>query len=589
MNPIKDDFLILGFTGAFSSGCSTSALFFINELKKVKNALIGEKSETDSDIANFYNQFEHKDETFKINELKILDVARKRQFINVLENIGETEFYYISMTDVMHSLLIEYFLTTPKNNINRKYGDLIKLINNWSKKTNWNSKNCKEIKSILERRIIKKEKSLTRYLDDLKSFREILNQNYRHKPIKLFKLMQEIGNNLRKLGNPFGSSMIFQNSKFLTILAERACDILKFYREFKKKNKPGDHRTYFLIECFRNPHEIEYFRRRFHEFFLFSIYSDEKIRFKRAKEKYGLSEKDCLIIDRVDQGGDFFSEQFSQNIKRCVYLSDITLTNQYQEYDLYLKLLNYYALIKSPGCVKPTHQERNMNLAYSFSLNSTCICRQVGSVIINKSYVVGGGWNDTGGERIGCIYRLRGDVKRTDNISFPICAEKDYEKFKKLITDGRNLNHSFCFKDEMGELAKEKVRGKEIKTDDFDLLDEIETRSLQFCRALHAEENAILQTARIGGSELTGAVLYTTTFPCELCAKKILQVGIKEVVYCEPYPKSISLEVFFKETFSKINITPFEGVKSPSFYRLFKSPIDIKDRQELEIMETNRK
>lgn len=375
-------------------------------------------------------------------------------------------------------------------------------------------------------------------------------------------------------------------TNILDILSQRAGAVLKFHRLLRKTETPSDLRTFYLIECFRNPFEIDYFRKRFHEFYLFSVYSDEEFRFKRAEDYYALSENDCIAIDNVDQGGDYVIDQFAQNIKRCVYLADISVTNLKLPYDLYQELLRYYALIKKPGCIKPTHMERNMNLAYSISLNSTCICRQVGAVIINQSYVVGAGWNDTGGGRLGCIYRQRGDVTKTNNQSLPIASERDYATFKGIITSKDvNLDHSFCYKDEMGKLRKEQaVKDDTLNPNCHDFLEDFETRSLQHCRALHAEENAILQTSKLGGTGIKGATLYTTTFPCELCAKKIRQVGIKRIVYCEPYPRSVSMDVFFKESMKKFEALPFEGVKSPSFFRLFKPAMDIKDIQQLETL-----
>ena len=45
---------------------------------------------------------------------------------------------------------------------------------------------------------------------------------------------------------------------------------------------------------------------------------------------------------------------------------------------------------------------------------------------------------------------------------------------------------------------------------------------------VHAELNAILNS---GGKDLRGARLYVALFPCNECAKAIIQSGIKEVVY----------------------------------------------------------
>ena len=45
---------------------------------------------------------------------------------------------------------------------------------------------------------------------------------------------------------------------------------------------------------------------------------------------------------------------------------------------------------------------------------------------------------------------------------------------------------------------------------------------------MHAELNAILNA---GGRSLAGARVYVGLFPCNECAKAIIQAGIKEVIY----------------------------------------------------------
>lgn len=45
---------------------------------------------------------------------------------------------------------------------------------------------------------------------------------------------------------------------------------------------------------------------------------------------------------------------------------------------------------------------------------------------------------------------------------------------------------------------------------------------------VHAELNAILNA---GGSSVAGSTLYVSLFPCNECAKAIIQAGVKEVVY----------------------------------------------------------
>ncbi|MDP3058469.1 MAG: cytidine/deoxycytidylate deaminase family protein [bacterium] len=64
----------------------------------------------------------------------------------------------------------------------------------------------------------------------------------------------------------------------------------------------------------------------------------------------------------------------------------------------------------------------------------------------------------------------------------------------------------------------------------------------ELCRGLHSEQNAIIQAA-LSGVSIKGGTLYTTHFPCVLCAKMILNAGIVKVVYSSPYPDSLSQEL----------------------------------------------
>ena len=60
-------------------------------------------------------------------------------------------------------------------------------------------------------------------------------------------------------------------------------------------------------------------------------------------------------------------------------------------------------------------------------------------------------------------------------------------------------------------------------------------QNAELCRAIHAEQNAILQAARLGIS-LKDATLYCSNKPCVICMKMIINSGITRVVYLEDYP-----------------------------------------------------
>ncbi|MCL2062195.1 MAG: dCMP deaminase family protein [Firmicutes bacterium] len=57
----------------------------------------------------------------------------------------------------------------------------------------------------------------------------------------------------------------------------------------------------------------------------------------------------------------------------------------------------------------------------------------------------------------------------------------------------------------------------------------------EYCYAAHAEQNALIQAARLGVS-VEGATLYCTHRPCAICAKLIINAGIARVVYRYDYP-----------------------------------------------------
>ena len=65
----------------------------------------------------------------------------------------------------------------------------------------------------------------------------------------------------------------------------------------------------------------------------------------------------------------------------------------------------------------------------------------------------------------------------------------------------------------------------------------------EMCYAVHAEQNAIIQAAKLG-TTLEGATLYCTHQPCSMCSRMIINSGIVRVVYEQGYPDEFSLKLF---------------------------------------------
>lgn len=65
----------------------------------------------------------------------------------------------------------------------------------------------------------------------------------------------------------------------------------------------------------------------------------------------------------------------------------------------------------------------------------------------------------------------------------------------------------------------------------------------EICRGLHAEQNVIVQAA-IHGVSIAGADIYCTTQPCLICAKMLINCGVKTIYFAEGYPDELSENVF---------------------------------------------
>ncbi len=183
---------------------------------------------------------------------------------------------------------------------------------------------------------------------------------------------------------------------------------------------------------------------------------------------------------------------------------------------------------------RPNETETNMALAYAVSMRSSCLKRKVGAVIVDsQGAVFSSGYNEVPLTQPSCLYEY-GKCYRDQ-------MKSDFRNdLKEIIDDAKKQ-----------DLVYERFK-------EFKILD--------YCRALHAEENAILSVARIGASStLSSSVLYTSTYPCNLCANKIAQVGIKEIVYFEPYPMAEAKKILSEKG---IKQSPFQGITYNGYFRL---------------------
>jgi len=76
----------------------------------------------------------------------------------------------------------------------------------------------------------------------------------------------------------------------------------------------------------------------------------------------------------------------------------------------------------------------------------------------------------------------------------------------------------------------------------------------ELCRGIHAEQNAVIQSARYGIA-IDGSTVYCTHQPCILCAKILINSGITDIVFRDAYPDPLS-----EELLAEAGITPRQHV-----------------------------
>ncbi|MDX1358489.1 MAG: cytidine/deoxycytidylate deaminase family protein [Clostridia bacterium] len=74
----------------------------------------------------------------------------------------------------------------------------------------------------------------------------------------------------------------------------------------------------------------------------------------------------------------------------------------------------------------------------------------------------------------------------------------------------------------------------------------------ELCRAIHAEQNAMVQAA-YSGTSVNGATLYVSLQPCSLCAKLMINAGIKKLVYRGTYPDELALSMLNEAGIELVN------------------------------------
>lgn len=397
--------------------------------------------------------------------------------------------------------------------------------------------------------------------------KEILEVEAKKKKVDLTKdkrkKLQDIGNRLRRED--------IKGANSGGILIRKAIAILE--REKCKKD--------ILIYSIKNPLEVEELK-KYSNAYLISIDTSLLIRWNRIKEEqYNNDYAQFMRDDERDKDeeliindGDGKIHYYGQQVQKCVDLSDIVIDNDTDFNDseekkekLKNKIRQHLMVIRKPGYRNPNNMELLMNNAYCTSLQSRCLKRQVGAIIV-KEEIEDLQYTNESKDRMGGYYLISAGCNNVPegqndcSIEYKTCYR---DKKKKALFDRIKHCPNCGQKLKGGKCSQKECDYSKTKSDIRENF--LLGKALDLCRSLHAEENAMLQISYLGGFPLKETTLYTTTFPCLLCAKKIIANRIREVVYVEPYPMEEARKMLES---AGIKPTKFEGVKAQAFYKLFK-------------------
>lgn len=345
--------------------------------------------------------------------------------------------------------------------------------------------------------------------------------------------------------------------------------------ELRSKATIGSRRQHldgraFIIRQLKHPDEVVWLRRIYGDaFHLVGVYCPEPVRHQNLIFFGTMTDEQATCLVERDRGEEYsYGQQLRDTFHRSDVFVELSGVDEEATKRVWNQLDRYFTLLFGEldrGITTPTMDEYGMHLAHITALRSADLSRQVGAAIFsperellalgaNEVPSPGGGqyWEDANPQRdgeLGYDTNARMKEKILDEIASRIV--KGYSRLERR----EQLEH-------IRHLAKRLQPARIMNLTEFG-------------RPVHAEMEAILAAGRTGNS-VRGGTLYTTTFPCHNCAKHIIGAGIREVIYIEPYPKSLAdqlhsdaINLDHAETGGKVQFRPFVGVAPRRYEALF--------------------
>jgi deoxycytidylate deaminase len=356
-----------------------------------------------------------------------------------------------------------------------------------------------------------------------------------------------------------------------------------------RRRRDGDtlpRSTAYVIDSLKNPAEIKLLDQIYgRNYYTVSIYLPKEDRRTSLKNKIAQGRHQPPGAAHESLADELISEDErgigarSQNVQDSFPKADFFVN---ATEDVAGQVKRFVELIFREPFTTPTPDEFHMFVAKAAALRSCDLSRQVGAVIVDPcKSIISTGCNEVPYPDGGIFYEGRlGGIG--DNRDYTKGHDPNYIEIQRTLIEFIGLlqeSGHIQSKDEPSAIADGLLHGQYRE-----LMSNARIRNLiEFGRVVHAEMNALAEAAGAGRS-VKAATLYCTTFPCHGCARHVIASGIHEVIFIEPYPKSLTQQLYDGEIemvhgqnaeaderrpIAKVRFRSFQGVAPALYQRVF--------------------
>jgi cytidine deaminase len=381
---------------------------------------------------------------------------------------------------------------------------------------------------------------------------------------------------LMNAGNRF--RRISRRGDAVALLAIREIQKLRIKHNGSNK-KPFAGAAYILVSL-KHPEEIETLRKTYGDSCLVvSVHSPKNTRQEvlakaiadskedRSTERHS-DAADRLIEADEQEAGDELGQNVRDTFPKADFFVDL-------HGDVEEQIHRFIGLVFGNPFCTPSLNEAAMFHARAASLRSSDLSRQVGAVILNnQGELIATGCNEVPKAGGGNLWETNSCPDYRDfRLGYDANARLRFEIVEEIF---KRLSSAGWLRRSLSKNASELTQAV-LKKGAAPTFNDLRISGIiEYGRIIHAEMAAISDAARRGVAT-QDTTLVCTTFPCHMCARHIISSGIRTVIYIEPYPKSLTKELYGRAVkiegedadTDAVKFLPFVGVAPRRFYDFF--------------------